>query len=452
MMTKPNFPILLTVASIVLLGLSPAASASDAAVPDQVIVGYSSGTGAVAQDSIAAAAGSTPGQQVSPRSQVVTVKPGESTSDVIRRLRGMSGVRYAVPNLIAHSTSAGWMPNDFGRVRRSTGWSVSQWNFMRVSGVDAPDAWANLRAARHPGGSGVTIAVIDSGVAYTNWGKFKRSPDFAGTKFTSPYDFLLRNRYPLDRNGHGTHVTGTIAESTNNKAYMTGLAFGATIMPLRVLDAEGSGDSADIAEAIRYAANHGAKVINLSIEFDPGTTAEDIPDVVSAIDYATGHGALVVAAAGNDRNSSVTYPAMVTNAIAVGATTEHRCLAEYSNYGTGLDIVAPGGGADANVVGDVHCKPDGQSGRDIVQLGLARGRNGASTVPYHFVYDAEDGTSMAAPHVSATAALIIASGLLGAHPTAADVRAQLLASADPTSKPSVYGAGLVDAARATSDH
>jgi len=244
-------------------------------------------------------------------------------------------------------------------------------------------------------------------------------------------------------------VTGTIAESTNNAIYMTGLAWGATIMPLRVLDALGNGDSATIARAIRYAADKHAAVINLSIEFDTNTTVREIPEVLSAIKYANSKGALIVAAAGNDSDDSVSYPARATDVLAVGASTEHRCLSNYSNFGTGLDIVAPGGGIDRAIADDSSCRPNDMPGRDIVQLGLKQTNKGAALVPYQFELDAEDGTSMAAPHVSATAALVIASGVLGPRPTPAALSAHLMATADAKTASRYYGAGLLNAGRAT---
>ena len=440
-----------TASALVCVAAMPV-GAGAAAAPGEIVVGYTHGTSADRQDAIATAAGTTAGEQVSARTQVVTVEAGESTADAIKRLKGQRGVRYAVPNLIAHASYAGdWVPNDLGRLTTGTypGWQRSQWNFMRNFGVAAIDAWNHVKAVGKPGGLGVKVAVIDSGVAYMNWGRFKRSPDFAGTKFAYGRDFIHNNGYALDRNGHGTHVAGTIAEATNNRRYMTGLAWGATILPLRVLDGDGNGDSADIARAIRYAADKGAAVANLSIEFDPGTTAGQIPEIIEAIDYATAKGTLVVSAAGNDADSSVTYPARYAPVLAVGATTEHRCLADYSNYGDGLDIVAPGGGPDADISGDPNCKPFGRSGRDIVQLGLSRGASGAAAVPYRFILDAEDGTSMATPHVSAAAALVVASGVIGTRPTPAQLTARLLATADPTTDSNHYGAGLLDAGRAT---
>ena len=123
------------------------------------------------------------------------------------------------------------------------------------------------------GGRGVVVAILDTGIAYRNWQNFKESPDLKGTRFVRPYDFVSNNRYPLDQNGHGTFVASTIAEATNNGFGLTGLAYGASIMPVRILDSSGLGDAATISRGIRYAANQGAKVINLSLEFDLGVTA-----------------------------------------------------------------------------------------------------------------------------------------------------------------------------------
>ena len=120
-------------------------------------------------------------------------------------------------------------------------------------------------------------------------------------------------------------------------------------MPVRVLDYEGKGDVATIARGIRLAARKGAKVINMSFEFDIGLTAPQIPDVLSAVRYAHRQGAVLVAAAGNTEETRVAYPARAKHVIAVGATTEHGCVADYSNTGPGLTLVAPGGGADAFV-------------------------------------------------------------------------------------------------------
>jgi serine protease len=351
-------------------------------------------------------------------------------------------VRYAVPDYIAHAS--GFIPDDPG-AEGPFGWQDLQWNFTGPFGVDAPDAWQQAIAAGAPGGRGVTVAVLDTGVAYENHGRFRRDPDLYSGRFVKPYDFVDGDRHPNDENGHGTHVTGTIAQKTNNGIGLTGLAYGVTIMPVRVLDAHGEGDAAAIARAIRYAARNGAQVINMSLEFDSSITASQIPDIVSAIRYAHHVGAVVVGAAGNATENRVAYPARTNYVISVGGTTEHGCEADYSNSGSGLDLVAPGGGDDAPLDDNpndlANCKPD-QRGRDIYQVTFTH-RVSNFGMPSNW-----EGTSMAAPHVSAIAALIIATGVIGKKPTAAAIEARLKATArdlGPTGVDRRYGSGLVNA-------
>ena len=208
-----------------------------------------------------------------------------------------------------------------------------QWNFAGPAGINAPDAWLNLLRAGKPGGTGVVVAVLDTGVAYENRGRFRRSPDFLTSQFVRGYDVVERDPYPNDQNGHGTFVAGVVGERTNNGVSLTGLAYGAKIMPVRVLDSEGLGDAADIAAGIRWAANHGADVINLSLEFDTSIDAAQIPTVLSAIAFARGKGAVIVGASGNEASQAIAYPARANGVISVGATTEHLCQADYSNQG-----------------------------------------------------------------------------------------------------------------------
>ncbi len=439
----------LAVLAAVALGAAAWPGAAGAAdyVPNEVVVGYAPGPVAQAAARIrrtmgvrAAAAPPSTG------TQVLRLPRGESVPQAIARLRRQPGVAYAVPDYIAHIAGS-WIPNDPGRARRAEGWELLQWNFLPGSGVNAPEAWANLIADGRPGGRGVVVAILDTGVAYRNWHRFRKSPDFGGTRFVDPYDFVANNRFPLDREGHGTFVAGTVAEATNNGFGLTGLAYGATIMPVRVLDANGAGDAATISRGIRYAATHGAQVINLSLEFDITVTSADIPDIVSAIEFAHRRGVVVVAAAGNDSSAEVAYPARARAAISVGATTRDRCLADYSNGGPRLDLVAPGGGDDSSTVQDRNCHP-GRGLPDIYQMTFP---NPADSRRFGFP-GGWYGTSMAAPHVSAAAALVIASGVLGRHPSPDRVLARLEQTAQPLdgSKPNRdYGYGLVDAGAAT---
>jgi serine protease len=380
-----------------------------------------------------------------PGTQILQLPRSESVPAALARLRALPGVAYAVPNYVAHIAGS-WIPDDPGRVHQRGGWQQMQWNFLAGAGVNAPAAWANLRADHRPGGRGVVVALLDTGVAYRRWGSYVESPDFKDTRFAHPYDFVANNPFPLDREGHGTFVAGEIAEATNNGFALTGLAYGATIMPLRVLGAGGTGDAATIARGVRYAATHGAQIINLSLEFGVGVGSADIPYLVSAIRFAQRSGVLIVGAAGNDANGQVAYPARVSGVVAVGATTADHCLAWYSNTGPGLTLVAPGGDDDAS--GGPSCHPD-RNLPEISQLTFATRSN-----PRRFGYQAGIyGTSMAAAEVAATAALVIASGVVGHHPTPQQVLARLERTARPldnSPRPnSSSGYGLIDAGGAT---
>lgn len=377
--------------------------------------------------------------------QVLHVAPGD-VGATVARLRRTPGVAFAAPNPIAHASDTVPLPDDPGIRGYPGGLAALQWNFFGPFGVDALGAWSNL-AGRAPGGRGVRIAVLDTGIAYRNLGRFRRSPDFAGTKFVAPYDFVDRTPYPVDRNGHGTHVAGTIAETTGNALGVSGLAWGATIMPVRVLDAHGYGDAATIAKGIRYAVRHGARVINMSLEFQTSVRQSEIPDITAALRYASRRGVVVVGSSGNEGEARIAYPARTSNVIAVGATTDDGCLAGFSNDGFGLDLVAPGGGDDADLSDDPNCHP-GHHGTDIYQMTFPN-----STMPARFSLPSGfDGTSMAAPHVSAAAALVIASRVLGATPTPGQVECRLKGTARALGIPGpsrVYGYGLVDAGAAT---
>ena len=417
-------------------------------VPGEIVVGYAAST-EIART--ARALGATAGVSALESTRIVKVSRGRSIWPAIARLRRQRGVLYAVPNYIAHQ--AGWIPNDPGNTHRRQGWRKLQWNFLPESGINAPAAWAHMFRVHRPGGRGVTIAVLDTGVAYRDWDRFRQAPDFTNTHFVDPYDFVAKNPFPLDREGHGTFVTGMIAESTNNGFGLTGLAYGAAIMPVRVLDADGNGDSVTIGKGIRYAVAHGARVINLSLEFDKSVTASDIPEVISAIGFAHRHGVVVVAASGNDSDTQLAYPAAVRSVISVGATTLDRCLADYSNGGTHLDLVAPGGGNDASLTNDPDCHPFRTLPpvRQMTFQDLDSLTPGANAT--RFGYPGTYGTSMAAPAVSATAALVIASGVIGRHPSPDRVLNRLEQTATPlggAARPNnEFGWGLVNAGAAT---
>jgi serine protease len=405
---------------------APAPARAADVVPNEIVVGYRDG-----------------------RHQTLRVADPEAA---IARFGRRSGVAYAVRNVLARASQATPtpfpLPDDPGRGTDPGGWQQVQWNFLADGyGIDAPAAWQHVAAAGHPGASGVTVAVLDTGVAYKNAGRYVRSPDLKGTRFVRGYDFVRNAQSALDRNGHGTHVASTIAEATNNGVALTGLAYNANIMPVRVLDSQGEGDASTIARGVRFAAKRGAQVINLSLEFSTDVGASEIPELLSALEYAHRRGAVVVAASGNEAHRSLAYPARARNVVSVGATTIHGCLSDFSNDGRGLDLVAPGGGADAEIAGDTNCHPTEPPGPDIFQMTFL-----GTSVRRFGLPSGYEGTSMAVPHVAAAAALIIASRVLGAHPTPNQIEARLKQTAGdlgPAGPDTRYGAGLINAGRAT---
>jgi serine protease len=410
---RPHFPSIAAV--LALLSLAGPAAAADY-VPDEVVVKYDDGGGA----------------------KVHRIADGDSVRDTIAELETNPDVEYAVPNHIARA--AQFTPNDPG--------FRLQWNLWEGFGINMPEAWVLAAAAGAPGGRGATVAVLDSGVAFERFRRYRRAPDLRKKTFIRGYDFIDRDRHPNDVFGHGTHVSGTIAQATNNGIGAAGVAYGVKIMPLRVLDSQGAGDSVAIAKAIRYAARHRVDVINLSLEFELDVVASEIPEILAAIRFAHRRGVVIVAAAGNKFGRRVAYPARASQVIAVGATTRNGCQSDYSNYGSDLDVAAPGGGIDAEPEASEElalCNPNDPG--DWIYQQTFRG----ISVRRFGLPGGYEGTSMASPHVSGIAALVIATGRLGPNPTPDAVQNHLQATARDLGPPGFdtsYGYGLVDAAAA----
>ena len=241
-----------------------------------------------------------------------------------------------------------------------------QWN---LRSINVESAWDETK------GSGITVAVIDTGISEV--------PDLKATKFVKGYDFVNDRIDASDDAGHGTHVAGTIAQSTNNNYGVAGIAYEASLMPLKVLGASGGGTVADIAEAIRYAADNGADVINMSLG---GAGESQLME--DAINYAHQKGVVVIAAAGNSNQNSASYPARYPHVIGVAALDSVGVKAPYSNFGAGVDISAPGGSEAGKIVQETIDPESGQS-----------------------IFEGYQGTSMAAPHVAGVAALVKAAGV-----------------------------------------
>lgn len=321
------------------------------------------------------------GKVVEVTKDFTVVKVDGSVTDAIKNYENLDSVEYAEPNLTFH---ASYVPND-------PAYQSQQYAPQKVG---AEQAWDTTQSS-----SSVKIAVIDTGVDYNH-------PDLAG-KVIKGADYVDDDNDPLDENEHGTHVAGIAAANTNNGVGIAGLAPKASILAVRVLDANGSGSLDDVAQGIRYAADQGAQVINLSLGGAGGTQT-----LQSAVDYAWGKGSVVIAAAGNEGVSSPSYPAYYTNAIAVAATDQNDRKASFSNFGTWVDIAAPG----VNIY---------------------------STTPNN-QYASFSGTSMASPVVAGVAGLLAAQGK-----SASQIRAALENTADPVSGTgSQFQNGRVNAAAA----
>lgn len=371
------------VAISMLLALPALASASD-----RLIIGFDSRASLAAevdslQDAgVASATKSSVAKNDLPAidAAVVTVAEGAGPA-IAAKLRRDGDVDFVEVDRVAH---AFWTPND--------DYFASQW---ALSNVGATTAWNTAL------GTGATIAVVDTGVEYTH-------PDLSG-RVDLGYDYVSGDTNPADVQGHGTHVAGIAAGIANNSEGIAGLAPDARILAVRVLDGDGSGYYSWIANGIIYAADQGADVINLSLG---GSDPSEI--LREAVDYATTKGSMVTCAAGNDGQAAISYPARYANCVAVAASNQGNSLADFSNFGVGVDITAPG----------------------VDILSSVRGGG----------YESWSGTSMATPYVSGLAALLASQGLN---------RAQILATMQQTASDlgpagfdTYYGYGLINAADA----
>jgi thermitase len=320
--------------------------------PHQVIVKYADGTSQQQRTALMRRSGATAtvGRVLGVDAAVLRVRRDPAV--VSARLNRSRLVEYAEPNRILH---ASWYPND-PRFRDLYG----------LDKIDAPEGWVAAGLEGFPATGGVRVGIVDTGIDQAH-------PDLSGQTVACASSL---DPAPLevgtcpDDNGHGTHVAGTLAAKANNGVGITGVAFNADLLVCKALDEDGSGTLADVAGCIAWVRSQGAKVISLSLEGGAATTLQNAVEAA----WDGGDGALVVAAAGNEGDDTVAYPAGYPEAVSVAATDQSDGRADFSNANPDVEIAAPG--------------------VDIL-----------STVPGGG-YEEASGTSMATPHVSGAAAVI----------------------------------------------
>jgi thermitase len=297
---------------------------------------------------------------------IIHLPEGSSIEAIIEEYKKDLNIEYVSPDYLL---SIYKIPND--PLFKPYRWRAdNQWGLFNIC---APSAWDYTT-----GNSSQIIAVLDTGVNYYH-------EDLAGKVILGP-DYVNKDNNPMDDNGHGTHVAGIAGAISDNGKGIAGVDWNCRILAVKVFDASGNGSNSDIADGIRYAADHGANVINMS--FGGSNYSQPLKD---AVDYAYASGCVLIAAAGNENTDVPRYPAAYNNVVAVAATDKDDNKADYSNFGLWVDISAPGG-----LYWTYNRDGAGDWAGRILSCGM--GQN-------DYVYKL--GTSMAAPFVSGAAALIL---------------------------------------------
>ena len=331
--------------------------------------------------------------------------PHGAVPRVVAALSRTPLVEFAEPNGYLHAFLDPDDPNDNTTCHpTSDGRCVTQWAWAKVN---AYGAWSVTT-----GNASVRVAVVDTGVDVGNlnypWPDYTGHEDIVGCdgRFDPIIKSFVSGESGNDDNSHGTHVAGTIGACTNNGQGVAGASWAVQLMGVKVLDFSGSGTLSAVAAGIRWSADNGAKVINLSL----GTSSR-YKTLERAVNYAWNRGAVLACAAGNDGTAARTYPAAYANCIAVAATDQNDLKADFSNYGADwVDVAAPGV--------DILSTMQDQWDWSFLCWGYG----------YCEIYDALSGTSMATPHVAGLAALVWARGQCS---TNVCVRNKIESTADP---------------------
>lgn len=437
------------------------AGADEPFLRGSIIVKFRPGTPADAQRiMLAQVDGSAPQRASYADFDIVSIDPAADPEAAARQLDTQPDVEYAQARYRVHPL---FTPNDPLYAR--------QWNFPAI---DMERAWDI-----NPGATAeIVVAVLDSGVAYRSAlvrynaafpfrlaangpvfpalgvidVPFAAAPDLGPQdRFVAPRDFIWNTTIPLDLDGHGTHVSGTIGQLTNNSIGVAGMAFNVRIMPVKVIDsvwdlifgAPNRGTDDVVARGVRYAADNGAKVLNMSI----GRSGPPAPVVQEAIAYAVSRGAFVAVAAGNAFLNGnpverlAEFAPQIEGMVSVAAIGRDRARAFYSTTGPYVEIAAPGG--NTRVGGTEGAILQQTFDLDLVET-YVNGPAGFRAPRFDaFAYDFFQGTSMAAPHVSGFAAMLMQQGITS--PAAIEAAMKRYATdLGPAGRDNEYGVGLIN--------
>jgi serine protease len=448
--------------------IRPAAAAIDRVgasgaryLPGRVIVKFKNGTSAAARVSALSAASRTASISQQPsyaNFDLIRIDPNEDAEAVARAFAQRADVEYAQAAYRVYPT---FRPNDT--------FYAQQWNLPLI---DMERAWDIQPTA----GSAITVAVLDTGIAFTSVTlrfhadafvmdgipypalgdltlPFVPATQLASTgRFVAPHDFIWDDDLPVDLDGHGTHVSGTIGQLTNDGVGTAGVAFGVKLMPVKVVngvwdDIFGSpnfGSDDIVARGIRYAVDNGAKLLNMSI----GRTGDPAPVVEDALKYAVGKGAFVAIAGGNEfEEGNPTYviaeiASRINGVVSVAAVDRTKAHAYYSNSGAWVELAAPGGSTrgfgTAGAVLQQTLDPD------MVETFLLSPARFTAPRFDALAYVPYEGTSMATPHVTGVAAMLMQQGITD--PAAVEAALERFATdLGDTGRDPVFGFGLIEA-------
>jgi thermitase len=401
-------PCVRATALLAVLSLAMASAASAASYDsDTLLVKFRSGTSA-AQKRAALdipGVGSDRGQIAGVGTHVVSVSRDPAV--LARALSRSAVVKYAEPNFVLRTQAT---PNDPLFVDEYGLNNIGQTGGSPDADIDAPEGWDLAGLGAFPASGGVKVGIVDTGIDKTH-------PDLAGkavgcaTSYNS--GLLIHNGVCPDDNGHGSHVSGTISANTNNAQGVSGVAFNSPIVMCKALaTAAGTGLTSDIANCINWVAGQGVKVLSMSLGGGDNATLK------SAVQraYNNGNGVLIVAAAGNDGDATLNYPAAYPEVVSVAATDNRDHRASFSNANSDVEIAGPGVDVESTYAGGL--------------------------------YMTLSGTSMATPHVAGVAAVIAD---LNPTANAATLRSKLDAAVDdigPAGRDTSFGFGRVNLCKA----